>query len=287
MIERRSIDRLAGSTAPSTVSSVPTPGHTDPALIPATLASTRSSWLTVEKALYICRAVVLTCVVWQPFLLGFYLDDWSVNVDVPQYGAAFSKVRFNAFYDVDPTRPGLTPLHYLFSSILGDHALLWQGALLLTNCLVAYSIVVVVRVLNKTPTALATAVAECAGWCWLLVPWNAAARFWPTMVPLLLVLAVEGFLWIHLLKGWINNQSRAISAGFIYLWMCLSYEVFYLQWAPLVLAPWSSLRHWQHFGTLQARDSGMHRGLYRRIGFFCSVKICPMYYQQSFKVCPK
>jgi hypothetical protein len=49
------------------------------------------------------------------------------------------------------------------------------------------------------------------------------------------MVAVEGLLCVLLMRGWEKNRSRAIAAGILYLWMCVSYEAFYLQWIPLIL----------------------------------------------------
>lgn len=204
-----------------------------PSLADLTMASTPRSWLSAERALYTWSAIVVACVVWQPLLLGFYLDDWSVSGSTQ--GKPFSLARFLFADSTDPTRPGLVPLRFLFSSLFGDHPLLWQGALLLANCGAALSIVAVSRVLTQPRTPMGRMITAAVGLCWLLLPWNAAARFWLTTLPYITLIAVEGWFCTFLIRGWAKNQSHAIAAGALYLWMCLSYEAFYLQWIPLVL----------------------------------------------------
>jgi hypothetical protein len=191
--------------------------------------------LNAERVLWIWAAIVAACVVWQPLLLGFYYDDWAQLVNGSTQGNPFSLTRFLFMNGIDPPRPGLLPVRFLCSSMFGDHPLLWQGALLLVNCGVVVSIVAVGRALTQCRTAMGRTITAAAGLCWLLLPWNAATRFWPMLLPNTLMIAVEGFLCVFLIRGWTKNQSRAITAGGLYLWMCLSYEAFYLQWIPLVL----------------------------------------------------
>jgi len=130
--------------------------------------------------------------------------------------------------------------------LFGNHPVLWQGALLLVNCGIAVSIVAAVRALTQWHTTqYSRVIAAAAGLCWLLLPWNEAARFWPTLLPNILTIAVEGFLCVYLIQGWMKNRSRAITAGALYLWTCLCYEAFYFQWIPLVLigvALWKAKR---------------------------------------------
>ncbi len=46
---------------------------------------------------------------------------------------------------------------------------------------------------------------------------------------------MQGFLCVLLIRGWEKNRSRPLAAGALYLWICLSYEAFYLQWITLIL----------------------------------------------------
>lgn len=196
----------------------------------------RRGFSAVQRTLCIWIGIVFCAVAWQPFLLGFYSDDWPFSIGASHLGAPFSKARWIfALKQADPTRPGLAPLRYLFSSLCGDQALLWHGALLLGNILVAISIFKLLIAITETRNPAARAIAIAAASCWLLFPWNQAANYWPTMLPAVIALAVEGFLCAYLIDGWKKDRSRAVAAALVYLWMCVSYEAFYLQWAALLL----------------------------------------------------
>jgi hypothetical protein len=193
------------------------------------------SRLKAETVLSVWTAIVAACVVWQPLVLGFYYGDWETWVKGSTEGMPFSLTRFLSMNFINPARPGCLPARFLCSSILGDHPLLLQGALLLVNCGVAVSIVAAARVLTQCRTPIGRTITAGAGLCWLLLPWNSAARFWPSLLPNTSTIAMEGILCVVLIRGWEKNQSRVIAAGSLYLWMCISYEAFYLQWVPIVL----------------------------------------------------
>jgi hypothetical protein len=135
----------------------------------------------------------------------------------------------------DPVRPGCLPGRFLGSSLFGDHPLLWQGALLLVNCAVALSIVLAARALTQARRPAGRTITAAAGLCWLLLPWNAAARFWTALLPNTMLIAAQGFLCVLLVRGWEKNRSRPVAVGSLYLWMCLGYQAFYLQWITLIL----------------------------------------------------
>ncbi len=206
---------------------------TSAAFIPA--PNLRLSWWNAERVLWIWAAIVAACVVWQPLLLGFYYDDWALWVDGSTKGSPFSLTRLLFMNFTNPVRPGCLPGRFLGSSLFGAHPLLWQGALLLVNCVVAVSIVAAARALTQARTPAGRTITAAAGLCWLLLPWNAAARFWSALLPNTSMIAAQGFLCVLLVRGWAKNQSRPLAAGALYLWMCLSYEAFYVQWIPLIL----------------------------------------------------
>jgi hypothetical protein len=184
-------------------------------------------------------------VVWQPVLLGFYLDDWALWVNGSTKGSPFSLTRLLFMNFTNPVRPGCLPGRFLGSSLFGAHPVLWQGALLLVNCIVAVSIVAAARALLQVCTPAGRTITAAAGMCWLLLPWNAAARFWSALLPNTLMLAMQGFLCVLLIRGWEKDRSRPFAAGALYLWICLSYEAFYLQWIAVVLIGivlWSARR---------------------------------------------
>jgi hypothetical protein len=193
------------------------------------------AWLNAERILWIWAGIVAACVIWQPFVLGFYLDDWALWVDGSTKGSPLSLTRLLYMNFTNPARPGCLPGRFLGSSLFGPHPLLWQGALLLVNCAVAVSIVLAARALTHARTPVDRTITATAGLCWLLLPWNAAARFWSALLPNTLMIAAQGLLCVLLVRGWEKNRPRPLAVGALYLWICLSYEAFYLQWIPLIL----------------------------------------------------
>ena len=193
------------------------------------------AWLNAGRILWIWAGIVAACVLWQPFLLGFHLDDWVLWVNGSSRGSPFSLTRLLFLNYTDPVRPGCLPGRFLGSSLFGAHTLLWHGALLLVNCAVAVSIVLTARALTQARTPEGRTITAAAGLCWLLLPWNAAARFWTALLPNTFMIAAQGFLCVLLVRGWEKNRSRPVAAGALYLWMCLGYQAFYLQWITLIL----------------------------------------------------
>jgi hypothetical protein len=231
----RRVASIEEKTPVETAQSTPSDTPLGPGLGASAPVSGGLSWLNANTALYIWTAIVAACVGWQPLVLGFYYDDWDLWVNGSTQGTPFSSTRFLFMNFTNPARPGCLPGRFLGSSMFGDHALLWQGALLLVNCGVAASIVAAARVLTQGRTPVGRTVTAAAGLCWLLLPWNSAARYWSALLPNTSTIAMEGILCVILIRGWAKNQSRPIAAGVLYLWMCISYEAFYLQWIPLAL----------------------------------------------------
>jgi hypothetical protein len=182
----------------------------------------------------IWTAVVFASVIWQPFRLGFYLDDWPVSFVGSRTGAAFSPARFHFAYAIDSSRPGLVPLRFLFSSLFADHPWLWQGALLAAHCCVAIILFRLIRLLAE-PGVSNDKLASGIAMSWLLLPWTAGVRFWPVLLPNVLVLAVFGIVCVVSIRGFETQRPRALLAGSLYLWTCLSYEMVYFQWIAIVL----------------------------------------------------
>jgi hypothetical protein len=178
--------------------------------------------------------VVFSVVSGQPFLLGFYVDDWPSSAAAAQVGAPFSKALWEFVYSIDPSRPGLVPVRYLLSSLFEDHAFLWQCGLVIANGVTALILVELIRLFGASATR-STAIPIWAGLCWLLIPWNAAAQFWTVFVPNVVALIGFGLLSVLLIRGWRAKKHNALWAGVIYLWICLSYEAFYFQWVALIL----------------------------------------------------
>jgi hypothetical protein len=185
-------------------------------------------------------AVVL-CTVGQPLTLGFYTDDWPVCAVAPNTGKPFSKALLQYAYLIDPTRPVMALLRFFFSSLFADRVFLWHCGLVLANFLVALAIIYLIRLLSSA-TATAKASALCIGLCWVLLPWNAAAQFWPTYLPNDLTLAAFGLLGAFLVRGWSRQRHNAALAGLIYLSICLTYEAFYFQWIVFALFGFALIR---------------------------------------------
>ena len=82
-----------------------------------------------------CALVLLAGILWQVFALGFYLDDWVFIVKTARADAGFSLERWHSVRLNSLPRPGLTPLWYGLTSILGDQPILWHTALLAVNIL--------------------------------------------------------------------------------------------------------------------------------------------------------
>ncbi len=177
---------------------------------------------------------VILCCVGQPLTLGFYTDDWPIIAAAARAGAPFSKARLQYAYSIDPTRLGMAPQRFLFSSLFANRVFLWHCGLVLANFLVALVLIRLIRVLSSG-NATAKASAIWIGLCWMLLPWNAAALFWPTYLPNVIMLAAFGLLAALLVQGWSNQRHNAVLAGLLYLWICLTYEAFYFQWIALGL----------------------------------------------------
>lgn len=201
-------------------------------------------------------SVVILSVIWQPFVLGFYMDDWSVNVECAHHGLAFSTERYGCMFAVDPLRPGLIPLRYLLSSLFSDLPILWQGAILLAKCSIGYLAGLLIYTLCDWKSLTSRLVACSAGLCWGLFPWNAAATFWPTMLPITLLMAVYAGVCILTIEYWRRLKSGALLAGLVSLWLCVSYEAFYFQWVSIVLFGLVLIRS----GRARLREVGITAG---------------------------
>jgi len=188
--------------------------------------------------------IVAASVVAQPFVLGFYSDDWVGCATATRVGGAFSRALLKFVFSFDPSRPGSAALGYLLGSIARDHVMLWHIGLVLANAVVALGLVFVIRLLSgadprKNPMAI------WVGLCWLVMPWNAAMQFWPSLLPYVVLLSGLWLLCVLLIRGWERNEHHALPAGAVYLCICMSYEAFYFQWMALLLlgvALWSAGR---------------------------------------------
>jgi hypothetical protein len=177
---------------------------------------------------------VILCTVSQPFVLGFYADDWPECAAAARAGAPFSKALFRYAYLIDPSRPGLLPLRFLFSSLFADRVFLWHCGLVFANFLVALNAIYLIGLFSGKDSR-AKGAAIWIGLCWMLLPWNAVAQFWPAFLPNVFTLLAFGLLVAFVMRGWSRHKHNAWPAGLIYFWICISYEAFYFQWITLAL----------------------------------------------------
>lgn len=183
----------------------------------------------------IWAVVVAACIAAQPFVMGFYSDDWPDCATAARIGLPFSKALFRFVSTINPSRIGYMPLRYLFSSLFRDRPFLWQSAVLVGNCVVALILVSLIGLLIGKESVGKNPAAIWIGLCWLLLPWNDAMLVWPTLLPNIVSMALLGWLCAWLVRGWSQHRSHALAAGLIYLWMCLGYEAFYFQWITIAL----------------------------------------------------
>ena len=189
-----------------------------------------------SRVLKLCTAVVVLSVVWQIFVLGLYLDDWGFIATTAQSGHAFSMERWAAVRAMSLPRPGLTPVWFVLTSVLSDHVMLWHSALFALNCVVYFLLWrFAALLLNATALDSTAVVAYCCALFWFVLPWNAPFHFWPTDVPVLIVLILYLLSSWLLVRGWLDRRSRLLAPSLLYLWACLSYEALYFQWAPIGL----------------------------------------------------
>lgn len=182
-----------------------------------------------------CALLLLAGVLWQVFALGFYLDDWTFIVKTAREGAGLSLERWQAVRMLSLPRPGLTPFWYVLTSLLGDQAILWQTALLGVNILLACLLFKICLQLSFDTVDRITRVVFLSVLFWFILPWNACFHFWPTDVPVMLILNLFALSALFVVRGW-TNGSPALWLPFAgYLWACVGYEATYFQWIPIAL----------------------------------------------------
>ncbi len=135
----------------------------------------------------ICVLLLLAGILWQVFALGFYLDDWIFIVKTARADAGFSLARWHAVRLNSLPRPGLTPLWYGLTSVLGDQPILWHAALLGVNILLVCVLFKICSAAYSRKTDRITRVLFLSVLFWFLLPWNACFHFWPTDVPVMLI----------------------------------------------------------------------------------------------------
>ena len=182
-----------------------------------------------------CALLLLAGIIWQVFALGFYLDDWIFVVKTARADAGFSLDRWHAVRLNSLPRPGLTPLWYGLTSILGDQPILWHAALLGVNILFVCVLFKISLQLTPDKTERITRVLFLSVLYWFLLPWNACFHFWLTDVPVMLIMTLFAWCVFLVVRGW-NNGRPTFWAPFAgYLWACVGYEATYFQWIPVAL----------------------------------------------------
>jgi hypothetical protein len=196
---------------------------------PAAGVSHRPVWLCVWIA------TVFLSVCWQPFRLGFYLDDWLSIAAAPHHGAPFSYARFAFVNYIDIHRPTLGPIRFLFSSILSDSTVSWHVLLFCTGVLIAYLLGRVATALNAANGDPESGVVYSIAACWMVLPWAIAFRIWPHFFAVQVCLLA--FLWavLLILSGWKRGRAEVVLPSFLYLAACAGYEAFHFQLIPVVL----------------------------------------------------
>lgn len=177
------------------------------------------SWLSVIS----CLAAL------QPFLLGFYLDDWVLMGHDAVMHSPFSWNLLRTIYYVDPSRPISIAFRWITGSILRDFAPLWHITLVAANGSIVLLTAILVRSLLPREYAVPRLTAVCLAAAWMVLPWTSGIRFWPTILNLHVFLAVFLWLLLHLLRGWRSGRGPWLAPFFAYLAVCLGYEALYGQ----------------------------------------------------------
>ncbi len=219
--------------------------------------------------------IVLLFVVWQPFELGFYLDDWSVQAYAARIGDAFSKERFQAIFSVDPSRPGLAVTRYALSSLLGGRPLLWQLAMLLANGFVALGLARAARAITGNNRPGADRVALSIALAWMLLPWSASSQFWTILLPVELTLALFAYLLARIFERESPSFGGSVIDCIIYFWICISYEAFYGQFVAVLLLG---------VGLLVTRNTTLRAVVFNCFSLGTAQILAVLWYYESGKV---
>jgi hypothetical protein len=180
-------------------------------------------------------ALVFASVCWQPFRLGFYLDDWGSIAAAPRHGAPFSYARFAYLNYIDVHRPALGPIRYLASSVLSDHLVAWHLLVLAAGVLVAYSIGRIAVALIPSDSAGERRLAYSIAACWLILPWAIGFRIWAHFFAVQVCLLASLWAMLLVLTGWRAGRPRVILPAALCLAACLGYELFHFQIVPVAM----------------------------------------------------
>lgn len=165
----------------------------------------------------------------RPFLLGFYLDDWSVLVPLANVAAPFGLQRLEAAFQADLTRPAEAPIRFLLSSLLGADPFFGQLGMLLLNVAVAASTGWLAGAWAGAASRRQWQTAVTASAVWFLWPWSLSARGWPILAPMLVFLILLAWMGVLLLSWLEARTQRWWPFAAIQACLALGYESTYLQ----------------------------------------------------------
>jgi hypothetical protein len=171
----------------------------------------------------------------RPFLLGFYSDDWHVNVLWSTLDEPLRRLSFQTLF-LERPMPGI--VLYAYGALFGDAA--WPHHIVMTLWVLAaaaalYAMLRRVFFLLEFPDpALAAALGAC---CWLAMPWTHGITAWPIINP---TLGAQICMSLATLLILTSNPSwrTAAGAGALTFAGNLFYEAFYFQalaFLPVIL----------------------------------------------------
>lgn len=190
---------------------------------------------------------VVGSLAWMPFRMGFWLDDWRAIVETARQGAPFSWQRYVAANAIDPHRIALGPVRWLFSSVLGEWAFGWHLCLLLASLLTVYLIARAAGAMF--PGGGRASILYAAAATWLILPWSIAFRVWPLFLAVQVGMCAFAWALVLLLEGWSGGRTRFWPAALFYLFSCLCYEAFSLQF--LIFAGLGLVLVWEGRASLR------------------------------------
>ena len=190
----------------------------------------------ISRVLFVWLLFLAGSVVWYPLKLGFYYDDWPGVVEpAVKHGSAFSLTRLFWAFDLDPTRPTAVPIRYFLSSLLGGGPVAWQAAMLVAGAGTAVLLSLVMFAIIGDPSRPQKTAIWFAASCWLVFPWCVGSRFWPAVLPVYCLLLAFCYVAYVLIRNWDANKSSVVLPALLYLFVCVGYELFYLQFVPIIM----------------------------------------------------
>lgn len=194
---------------------------------------------------------------YRPCVLGFYHDDWSVLLTLPDSGPPLSLTRAFFYARTFITRPVIGLAFFLISGVCDDSPMAWQIVLVVFNLTTAIAVTLFVHRLLALIGWQTRWAAEFAGCCWLVLPWHLGSNVWPIGGPTLLAVIFFCLSGAALFRGWTEGRYHYGVPASLYLLSCLSYEAFFGQFAAvfvlgLCLVPMTRLRPFMGQGVIFA-----------------------------------